>query len=351
MDKITIVAHGLGNGGAERVASILANGLCDAGYKIQYISVYNNIVTYELNSSIEYIYLNEETPNKLAKYLNRSMRLFRIINEFEPNEVISFLTQEMLLTSIFSKKKIIFSERTDPSAKPKYLQRITEFVYKRAYRVVFQTYGAREYFDSEIQEKGYIIANPMEENLPEWDMENHNKDIITACRITPEKNLEMMIKGFAWCSSKFPDYRLVIYGTPRYEEAQTQLEQLAKSLDLDGRVLFPGFSKDIRSDMANAAMFVLTSNYEGLSNSMLEALCIGVPTICTDCPSGGARQYIADGQNGFLVSVDDDVQLGKKMIMLLNDEGLQSKVSMNSKILKDELRVGKIIDSWIEILE
>lgn len=350
MCRITVIAHGLGNGGAERVASILANGLSKKGNEVQYIAVYNGIINYELDENIEYIYVNEEQSNKVVKYYKRSKKILTLLKEFNPNVVVSFVAQEMVLSTLFGHWPIVFSERTNPASKPKYLRIITDWVYRNSYRVVFQTIGAKNYFGEKIRNKGYIIANPMENALPTWKSEEHNKDIITACRITPEKNLQMMIKAFARCHEKFSDYRLVIYGTPRHLKIKEELVQFVNELNLSDVVIFPGFSENIRNDMAEASMFLLTSNYEGLSNSMLEALCIGVPTICTDCPPGGAAMYIKDGENGFLVPVNDDVKLAENMMRILNDEKLQKSISEKSQKLRDELRVEKIVEKWIDVL-
>ena len=63
------------------------------------------------------------------------------------------------------------------------------------------------------------------------------------------------------------------------------------------------FSKDVGIRLKGASDFVSSSDFEGMSNSMLEAMAIGLPTICTDCPSGGAREIIQHHENGILVPI------------------------------------------------
>ena len=98
-------------------------------------------------------------------------------------------------------------------------------------------------------------------------------------------------------------------------------------------------------------MFVSSSDYEGISNSMIEAMAIGLPTICTDCPAGGARAIIKDHENGILVPVNDVEAMYKAMKEIAENEELAEKISFNGTKLKEELSVDKIVNQWLEIIE
>ena len=97
-------------------------------------------------------------------------------------------------------------------------------------------------------------------------------------------------------------------------------------------------------------MFVSTSDFEGLSNSMLEAMAIGLPCVCTDCDGGGARMMIEDHVNGLLVPKGDVNAVYKAMKEIIEDKKLAEKISINASKLKDELSVDKIVDKWIEMI-
>lgn len=350
MSKIVFVAHGLGNGGAERVASILASNFAERGYEVTYLAVYNNNITYSLDDRVDYQYLDINNANKFSRFIRRSHRICQYIDEIKPEVIISFIVQEMVYTSLKNKYKIIYSERTNPESKNLLLRTVTNMVYKKSKMVVFQTPGARDYFEKKIREKSTIILNPIEKTLPTWNGDKHEKVIITACRIAREKNLEMLIRAFRTFSEKHRDYILKIYGKSENLVILDELKSLVSSLNLDNRVMFPGYVKNIKDLLSDSAIFALTSNFEGLSNSMLEALCIGIPTICTDCPAGGAAMVIKNGENGFLVSMNDSDALSQRMMEIVDSRELQIKLSSNALKLREQLDVSIIMDQWEEAI-
>ena len=116
---------------------------------------------------------------------------------------------------------------------------------------------------------------------------------------------------------------------------------------VDKAFIYPGRS-DVHEVVRDAAMFVLPSNYEGLSNSMLEAMAIGLPVICTDCPCGGARMVIRDGENGYLIPVGDKDALLAKMRLLC---GSGFTVGNQVRNFKNRFSSGQIACKWLSIIE
>ena len=102
--------------------------------------------------------------------------------------------------------------------------------------------------------------------------------------------------------------------------------------------------------MVKAKMYISSSDYEGISNAMLEALAVGTPVICTDCPVGGARMFIKNGENGFLFPVGDYVTLAEKMKLLAENEKICENFSNNSIRIRNELNLDKIVSRWEEIV-
>lgn len=348
--RIAFLSEGLGNGGSERAASIIANELENRGHQILYIAAYSDTVTYELRKDIKYIYINTKKRSKLGRYWERRKKISACLKEYRPDYMIAF-AYTIALPLIKNKSfKLICSERTNPSTKKFTDKIISQIVFRAAHKVVFQTTGAQSYFSRKIQAKSVIIYNALDDHLPRWNKTKHNRNIITACRISPEKNLEMLIKGFARFYRVHPEYCLEIYGEIVNEGEHNRLLQIIKDYHCENVVHFRGYSKDVRNIMAKSNCFVLTSNYEGLSNAMIEALAIGIPTICTDCPAGGAAMCIEDGVNGFLVGVNDDVGLAKRLKVLLEDSGLQMRFSDNSVKIRDKMQLDKVVDEWERLL-
>lgn len=350
MKKIAIVAHGLSNGGAERVAALLANKFVELGNEVLFIAVYSEKREYKLEEKVKYKYINVKAKNRLIKLIKRTKSIDKELEIFSPNIVISFIINELIITNIKGKIPLIYTLRIDPNhiMKTNFNKMMCLFSYGKCKNVVFQTPDARDYFNEEIREKGIVIGNPLTPNLPYWKDKEHRKTIITACRLTPQKNLKMLIDAFYIFRKEHQDYDLEIYGEgPLLQE----LKDYCFKMEIDKYVKFPGYSKNIHNIMAESSIFVLSSDFEGLSNSMLEALAIGIPTICTDCPPGGASLYIKDGTNGMLVPVGDSKALANKMKMLVENMCLCENISMESVKIREKLDENYIIQQWNTITD
>lgn len=347
--RIAIVAHGLAKGGAERVASLLANHFYGIGHTVLFVAVYSPEKGYALENGVEYVYIEGNRTNKITRAISRANKLDRVIHRNKVDLVISFLKTELLYYSFHGSVPIIYSLRNDPanSCNTKIKKLLCTMAYRRAAKIVFQTPGARAFFDQKIQQKGVIIANPLTRNLPYWKGECCTKKVITACRLMKQKNLPMLIEGFTRFHKKHPEYTLEIYGDG---VMRAELEEQMRRLHMEESIRLPGFANNIHEIMACSGIFALTSDYEGLSNSMLEALAIGIPTVCTDCPPGGAAMYIRDGENGMLVPVGDAQALADKLCQMAENPALCARMSANAQKIREELDVDKVLKQWEEVL-
>ena len=142
--------------------------------------------------------------------------------------------------------------------------------------------------------------------------------------------------------------RKKIYYTGLYIE---QVKKHAKESICPDRIVFLPQSLHIHDDVLRDGMFVSSSDYEGMSNSMLEAMAIGLPTICTDCPAGGARAVIKDHENGILTPVGDVQALAAAMVEVADDPELAKKLSENGVKVREQLSTEKIVNQWIELID
>ena len=124
---------------------------------------------------------------------------------------------------------------------------------------------------------------------------------------------------------------------------------MAEELGMRRRVMFRGFSSHVLADIRTAAMYVLSSDYEGISNSMLEAMALGLPVIATDCPIGGSRMYIRDGVNGLLVPVGDEEALARAMERLADEPAFGESLGREAVKLRGELTTAKIADKFLAL--
>lgn len=353
--KIVFVIGSLGGGGAERVISILSNSL-SRDYDITILAIFKDEIVYDLSDRVTYRVVDiPETLVGLRRNFNRLKKIRQLITELEPHLVISFLTSInlfVLIAMLFTKVSIIVSERNDPDREtPNRLMRLVRdllYRFKRQLYFVFQTEYASSRFPFISERKKSVVFNPLKVDLPSPYHGIREERIVCVARLEKAKNISMLIRAFNVFKESYPNYILELYGKGTQEE---ELKNLVENLNLEQQVFFKGFSKMIHEEILKAMMFVLPSDYEGISNAMLEALAIGLPTICTDCPAYGGRLFIEQGHSGFLIPVGDERQLTDKMLVLASDNNLAQSFSQNSISIRESLNEEKIIDQWRRVIE
>ena len=117
-------------------------------------------------------------------------------------------------------------------------------------------------------------------------------------------------------------------------------------LGLEKKVRFMGLTTNPMQDISNASIFLITSDYEGISNSLLEAMAVGLPCVSTDSSPGGARMLIKDHVNGLLVPVGDVEAIAKALCEFAEDPVLASKCGKNAKNVIRRFDANTIIDMW-----
>ena len=175
-------------------------------------------------------------------------------------------------------------------------------------------------------------------------MERLNR-IISVGRLYPQKNQAMMIRAFAKVADEFPDWQLVIYGEG---PLRAELEFLVSSFKLQDRVLLPGRTEYVVEELRKSKIFCMSSDYEGLSNSMIEAICVGLPIISTYV--SGTEELIIDGKNGFLITPNDEEQMARCFNTLMGNEELLTRFSGYNKNLSSRFKKETIVDQWEQLL-
>lgn len=350
--KVIFVTNILGNGGAGRVMATIANYLAHKKYNVEILSFLDNYETYDIHNEIKNKVIYCKSKNSVLKKIERIMRLRKIIKANKEAVIISFeyfVNMQTIVATLGLKNKVIISERNDPSQQGNrfILDKMRGLLYRFADILVCQTEDAKNYFSKEVQRKSTIILNPIMPNLPQRFVGSRKKEIVTFCRIEPQKNLKMMIDAFVLLNKEHPEYTLSIYGDGSKKE---ELIEYVKSIGYIEKVNFYGFINNIHSKIVDKAMFVSSSDYEGISNSMIEALGIGLPSVLTDCPCGGARMIIKHNENGILVPVRDTNELYKGMKKIIEDNEFSKRLSQNAEKIKYQLNEKRICEQWIEII-
>lgn len=352
--KILFVNTSLTSGGSERVMTLLANEFADRGYEVVMALVRDlKPDTYQLDSRIECIRFDYKTKKKYLAAVRKVRMLRSLMMRGQFDAVVSFMYDinvATLLSAWRLKIPVIVSERNNPGArKVSAFYHWAEYrLYRTARYMVFQTEQVKRMFPDTIQKKGVVIPNPINDALPLPYEGVRKKQIVAAGRLRRQKNFSMLIKAFAAFHRDYPEYVLTIYGIGPLKE---QLESEAAGEGVKDFVQFPGYISGIAEVMRGAAMYVSSSDYEGISNSMLEALAMGVPCICTDCPVGGAAMVMQSGINGILVPVGDELGMCEAMKKIAGDEQYAENLSRNAVKVRDDYSIEKIADQWESLFE
>lgn len=183
--------------------------------------------------------------------------------------------------------------------------------------------------------------------MPERYLGVRRHEIVNFCRLSPQKNIPLLIDAFEILLQDHPDYTLRVYGEGPEKD---NLKAYIKEKHLEDKAFIEEFASDIHVRIKDAAIFVSTSDFEGLSNSMLEAMAIGLPTVCTDCDGGGARMMIEDHMNGLLVPKGDNQAVYHAMKEIVEDDTLSDRLSENAEKIKIKLSVDNIVKEWIKMI-
>lgn len=330
-------------GGAERVMSILANSFVNKDIDVELLSYYDSEFFYSLDERIVKSSVCQNTGSK-----NIAKNLFYLHKYFKNNGdiIVSFLAPFnilAILASVFIHKPLIVADRNDPSRIPgnKLIRKLRDFLYRFADGVVVQTVQNSRYFDY-LDTK--VIANPID--FDEYlgmalNVEKKNK-IVNVGRLKKQKNQKMLIEAL---KSVDDQYCLEIYGDGPLKE---ELIEFATKCGVKDRVHFMGNVKDVFEKIKDAKVFVLSSDYEGMPNALIEAMCLGMPVISTKV--SGTEELIVDNANGILVDINDVNGLSNKLNLLLDNDELRNSMAFNAVKIYDRLKSDKIVDEWLEFV-
>ena len=112
-----------------------------------------------------------------------------------------------------------------------------------------------------------------------------------------------------------------------------------------------GLSADVARDIKDARAFVLSSDYEGVPNALLEAMALGLPCIATDCLGGGPRMVIEDGVNGLLIPMGDEAALAEAMRRLLRDPEAAERMGRAARETAESFRPDRVFADWRQYVE
>lgn len=350
-EKIIIITKNMVGDGAERVIAQLSNYFVSQGKICKIITLNDDEVFYALDSRVQILPVGFKSHNKVLDKLMRYSVVRKMVRKEKPDlvlampeEIAAYVLPALLGTGV----PMYVSERNNPWVMPdvKITRFLRDHMYPFARGVIFQTEMAKSFFPEPIQRKGVMLSNPVDaQRIPAQYQGEREKTVVAAGRLSPQKNMPLLLKAFAAFSQKHPDYRLRIFGEGELRE---ELTELTKTLNIAEKVEMPGRSTVLLEKMNPCAMFVLSSDYEGMPNVLLETMCMGMPVVSTDCRCG-PRDLIEDGVNGLLVPVDDEKALCEAMEKLTDPE-YAKQLADNALKIREKLTSQEVFVSWYRYL-
>lgn len=372
MKNLLMIITKLSNGGSERAINLLANSLSEI-YNVKLVTFDNSNQDY--NSKVEIIDLKtKKSKNILKKIINfikRFYKIKKIKKSYKIDCTISFLPGPNILNCMTrTKDKVIVSVRNIQSKKEKNIFRdianqisfimadkivtvcesVKEDVFKH-YKVkkeklitIYNTYDKKE------------IDTKKKENLDEKELKN-KKIVITIGRLIYQKGQWYLIRAFKDVLKEIPEARLIILGRG---ELKDFLQEVIKANGLEGKVYLYGYKNNPYKYLYHSDVFVLPSLYEGMSNTLLEAMECEVPIITTDCE--GANKEILDNGSAIITRccdgnfykeeklTEEEIELKEAMLEVLQNKEIADKLRKNEKEKIKDFEKDKIIKKWLDVI-
>ena len=350
---VAILIGALTKGGAERVVVNLANYLVENEYQVTMVTQYQKEDEYPLNPDVKRV-LSDIVPGECSRshiinFKRRFCKLRNIWKQEKPDVILSFIGKNnfmAILTSRFLKIPVAVSVRGDPAMEYYnwWMRFMARHLFKIADGVILQTKLSYAFFPKKVREKAVILKNLVSPFFFRMRYEGErDKELVAVGRIDANKNHEMLIRAFADIAWQYPEYRLTIYGEG---ELRGRLTELVSELGMMERIRLPGAISDIPEAIYKAHAFILPSNTEGVPNTLIEAMILGLTVISTDCPCGGPAELIEHGVNGLLTPVGDAKKMRDSLQIILGNLCYSDELGKNASKISDIYRPEKINKEW-----
>lgn len=355
----------MGHGGAERVVSILSNAFAQRGHEVVLTTQWESQREYPVDARVRRIHVGlapqDDSKGRFTKIWLRYARLRKCIQVQKPDLVISFCNKANFRSAfamLGMKVPLLVSVRNDPQKDYAPYMIPTWYMERKASGCVFQTPDAMHFFSDKFQKKSCIIFNPLADSFLKaatsgFSSAVRKREIVTAGRISRQKNQLLLLRAFHAVLKKNPDFNdliLRIYGEVQEKDYYDELQRYIEQNSLEDKIHFMGLTDVLAEKIREASVFILSSDYEGMPNALIEAMVVGLPCIATDCPCGGAALLIQDGISGRLVPTGQVEPLQRALEEIFLYPEKSERMGRNARNVLEKVHPDRICEEWMRYI-
>lgn len=361
MRKIAFHLNCLEQGGAERVVTNLAHQFMKEGYEVLIATEWEGENEFQIDQRIRRVHVGLKEADKKKGRISKVFLRIKYLRDFmlkeRPDMLIAFAKKanyRALMASLFTKQKVIIAVRTDPVGHYDSFFDIlkTALLFGRANGAVFQTLGQRDFFPKRTRERSRIILNPINDKYIQAKIpQTKRKEVVQSGRLVDFKNQPMLVRAFIGVHEKHPDYVLKIYGGDSFDGTKEVLEKCIADHGAQDYVFLMGASDSLEKQIAEAEVFAFSSDWEGLPNTLLEAMALEMPIVATDCPCGGPGTVLKNEVNGLLIPIKDEEALKEGINRLIEDKELAAELGKKAGEIREIANGKAIFMQWRDYIE
>lgn len=352
-------------GGIETVSINYANSLCNLGYSVDILNIFDEstesipVLKQEINvlplGFTNTINLKKNMTSKILNMLSVSYKIKRILRKQYASKDVIFIVSNPVY-ALYIPRKHQKNAIIQVHASVEYIRNnfkltawVLKLLKKKVKKIIFLTNANMQRaikYELAIPEKATYVYNfvyPMPDKL----LEVKQKKIIMLTRFSSEKNIDIAISCFGNISREFPQWILELYGDGPDKDL---CKDLIIKKGLPKQVYVHNSTDEIGKVLEEASVYINTSDAEGFSMAMLEAMSYGLNVIMFN-NTIGLDEIIDDKQNGFIIDMYDEIELENTLRKVLGNMELRKEISENAYNKSKQFSKTNSIQKLINIIE